>query len=369
MQFETRKCIKNKSLSKDNIINSLGLQFDEDKIIRCYGRFTNAINMPEETKKPIYVPKKEHSTTLLIKEFHERLLHAGTSHALSQMRYINWIPQGQATVKAAIYQCGVCRKYNGGPYKMPKLADWPKEKISKAALFTYTGLDYIVAFYVKENEEKKVWICIFTCVTVRAVHLEIVYGMKAEQFFMALQRFISRRNTPDTIILDNVPQFKLTKTTLDKAWQQPISHENMQRFTSHVRIKWKFIIEFSPWMGGFYERLVGMVKSSLRKVIQIKFLTTTQFRTYAIECEHILNSRLLVYIDDDISSTEAIKPNHFLCLNPQNLAPILEDDGNPDFKPQMESSNELLEIWRKGQSYLNEFWKHWYNHYLLSSRE
>ena len=246
--------------------------------------------------------------------------------------------------------------YNGGPYKMPKLADWPKEKISKAALFTYTGLDYIVAFYVKENEEKKVWICIFTCVTVRAVHLEIVYGMKAEQFFMALQRFISRRNTPDTIILDNVPQFKLTKTTLDKAWQQPISHENMQRFTSHVRIKWKFIIEFSPWMGGFYERLVGMVKSSLRKVIQIKFLTTTQFRTYAIECEHILNSRLLVYIDDDISSTEAIKPNHFLCLNPQNLAPILEDDGNPDFKPQMESSNELLEIWRKGQSYLNEFW-------------
>ena len=123
MQFETRKCIKNKSLSKDNIINSLGLQLDEDKIIRCHGRFTNATNMPEETKKPIYVPKKEHSTTLLIKEFHERLLHAGTSHALSQMRYINWIPQGQATVKAAIYQCGVCRKYNGGPYKMPKLAD------------------------------------------------------------------------------------------------------------------------------------------------------------------------------------------------------------------------------------------------------
>ena len=114
---------------------------------------------------------------------------------------------------------------------------------------------------------------------------------------MALQIFISPKNTPDTIILDYAPQFKLTKRTVDKVWQQSVTHENMHRFTSDAGIKWKFIIEFSPRMGGFYERLVGMVKSSLKKAIQIKFLTTSQFGTYAIKCEHILNSRQLVYID------------------------------------------------------------------------
>ena len=111
------------------------------------------------------------------------------------------------------------------------------------------------------------------------MHLEIVDDMTAEQFLITLRRFISRRNTPHTIILDNAPQFKLTKTTVDKAWQQSITHENVQRFTSDAGMKWKFIIEFSPWMGGFYERLVGMVKSSLRRTIQRKFLTTTPFRT------------------------------------------------------------------------------------------
>ena len=75
-------------------------------------------------------------------------------------------------------------------------------------------------------------------------------------------------------------------------------------------------------MRGFYEILVGMVKSSLRKAIQRK----TIFRTYATECEHILNSRPLVYTDDNIRSTKAITPNHFLCLNPRNLAPTFEDD-------------------------------------------
>ena len=186
---------------------------------------------------------------------------------------------------------------------------------------------------------------------------------------MALRRFMSRRNTPDTIILDNAPQFKLTKTTMDKAWKSTITDEKVQGFTSNVGIKWKFIVEFSPWMGGFYERLVGMVKSSLRKAIQKKFLSTTQFRTYATECERILNSRPLVYIDDDIKSVEAITPNHFLCLNLNDSTPILEDDGDPDFKPSKDSADELLEIWRQGQSKLNEFWKYWYNDYLLSLRE
>ena len=96
-------------------------------------------------------------------------------------------------------------------------------------------------------------------------------------------------------------------------------------------------------MRGFYEILVGMVKSSLRKAIQRK----TIFRTYATECEHILNSRPLVYTDDNIRSTKAITPNHFLCLNTRNSAPTFEDDWNPDFKPQMESADELLEIWKK----------------------
>ena len=124
-------------------------------------------------------------------------------------------------------------------------------------------------------------------------------------------------------------------------------------------------------MGVFFERLFGMVKSSLRKAIKRKFLITIQFQTFAIKCEYILNSRPLVYIDEYIRSTEAKTANYFLCLNPRNSVSILEDDGNPDFKPQMEW-NQLTIYWKFGkkkQTHLNEFRKHWYNHYLLSVRE
>ena len=106
-------------------------------------------------------------------------------------------------------------------------------------------------------------IFLFTCVAVRVVHLEVADDMTGEQFLMALRRFISRRGTPKEIILDNAPQFKLAKTTIDEAWQRVVMDEDVHSYTANQNIKWKFIVEFAPGMGGFYERLVEMVKSSL----------------------------------------------------------------------------------------------------------
>ena len=77
--------------------------------------------------------------------------------------------------------------------------------------FVYTGLDYLRPFCVIGN-----WTSLFTCVAVKAVNLEVV-DMTSEQFFMALRRFISR---PKEIILDNVNQFKPTKSTINRAWKK-----------------------------------------------------------------------------------------------------------------------------------------------------
>ena len=71
---------------------------------------------------------------------------------------------------------------------------------------------------------QKTWICLFACVAVRAVHIEVVDDIVAEQFLMALKRNISERGTPIGVILDNAPQFKFTKTT--KAWRRVAKDED-----------------------------------------------------------------------------------------------------------------------------------------------
>ena len=48
-------------------------------------------------------------------------------------------------------------------------------------------------------------------------------------------------------------------------------------------IKWSFTTALAPWQGGFYERLVGMAKRSLRKATGRKRFTLDQIVTLLTE--------------------------------------------------------------------------------------
>ena len=72
---------------------TLGLKIDEEGILRCHGRFSNA-DILKETKVTIYSPRKNNRTELLVTEFLQKLFYPGSSYTLSQIRNRYWIPQG-----------------------------------------------------------------------------------------------------------------------------------------------------------------------------------------------------------------------------------------------------------------------------------
>ena len=161
------------------------------------------------------------------------------------------------------------------------MSPWPRKKVAKSAPFTYTGLDYLGPLYIQDGTSKrKVWVCLFTSVTVRVIHLELFKDMTAEQFLLGLRRFIARRGKLTQIILDNAPQFKLTKSDVDKAWKGTILNPEVQSYTATQEIEWNFIVELAPRMGGFYERLVGTVKGALKKSIAKVYLTEEKLQTF-----------------------------------------------------------------------------------------
>ena len=126
-------------------------------------------------------------------------------------------------VRSVLLKCMMCRRYQGGPYKMPKMMSWPLKKVTIYAPFTYSGCDYIGSMYVKnETNRKQVWLELFTRILIRAVNLEVVEDMSPEKFLLALRRFIARRGKPDEIVLDNASQFKVTKMMMDKTWTEVV---------------------------------------------------------------------------------------------------------------------------------------------------
>ena len=355
--------------SKNDLKEKLGIEIDSQGLLRAHGRFIN-ISMCSDTNYPKLLPRNDSYTSLVIRHMHERLLHSGIAHTLSQIRSEYWIIHGRREVFKVIRKCGICQKNEGGAYKMPPMPSWPISRVKESAPFSFTGLDYIGPLYIKQGTQlSKVWICLFTCMAVRAIHLELVADLSAKEFFLCLKRFISRRGKPTEVLLDNAPQFKLVKKTADYLWSKCTHDDSIQSYVARQGILWKFIPEFSPWMGGFYERLVGLVKRSIRKAIGKVTLSYVQLETLAIEIEGILNSRPLVYVGSDLESGMAITPAHFLSLNPKIGVAGVDDISDPDYTPNFSSVHHLLESWKKGQEHLKLFWNHWRTEYLTSLRE
>ena len=359
-----------KKNKRNQLKEQLGLKLDKEGLIRCHGRMIHA-ELSEDAANSKLLPKDHHFTRLVIQDVHEKLYHAGVSHTLAQLRKQYWIPQGRATVKKVLRHFLICRKYEGGPFRLPAMAPWPRERVSKATPFTYTGLDYLGPLYIKEKAEtSKVWICLFTCLTVHAIHLEIIQDMSAYKFLLALRRFIARRGMPKEITSDNASQFKVAASTTEKAWREIFSDPEVITYLANKGITWHAITEFAPWMGSCYERLVGLVKRSLRKSIQKLHLTYEQLLTLVTEVEAIITTRPLTYIGGDFDSGISICPADFLSLNPKTGFPELQDDMNDvEFELKMNTSSALLEAWKRGQRHLNQFWKVWRDQYLQSLRE
>ena len=157
----------------------LGIFKDSEGILRCAGRFGIV-----STLQPKLLPKYSHYTKLCIIRDHKRVLHSGVSHTLAEGRNEHWILQGRSAGRKIIRQCLICIHWEGGPFKTPQFSPYPNYVISNEhPPFTFCGIDYLGHVITKfESHIKKNWICLFTCLNVRTIHLEQIEDMTTESF-------------------------------------------------------------------------------------------------------------------------------------------------------------------------------------------
>ncbi len=353
----------------NDMMKKLRITKDENDILRCQGRMQYA-DLPDEAKTPILLPRSSWLTTLIVRDIHEQHGHVGVQHTLTLIRNKYWITKGRQVVNQYIRNCVECKKTGGGPFLLPSMPPLPPERVKKSKPFENVGLDYLGPIWIKDNNERvKSWVCLITCFITRAIHLEPVLNLSAEQFLNSFRRFISRRGKPDLVLSDNAPQFKLANQVLDKAWSETLQHDDVVAYCANRKINWRFTVAYAPWMGGIYERLVASVKSAFKKTVGRRLLSLEQLFTFLNEIEAILNTRPLTYVDQDINSY-VLKPSDFLCLNGSLGTPTLDYDKNdPDYIPKIDTQDKLLRYLQTSQEQANTFWSIWSSEYLSLLRE
>ncbi|KAK3871589.1 hypothetical protein Pcinc_023276 [Petrolisthes cinctipes] len=262
-----------KILKVNKIIIDLGLYLDDDGIIRCGGRIHNS-SLTYGAKNPILIPKDHWFAKLVIRDAHVATLHGGVADTLTYIRRTYWVTKARQSIKTLLRQCIKCRRYDARTIRYPGPPPLPEERVQDSKPFQVVGVDYSGAIqlqnYNEENtgEPKKVYICLFTCATTRAVHLELVTDMSASTFLRAFRRFASRQSCPKVIISDNGSNFRASEPFFKELFKL----SEVQQFFESRHCTWKFIAPKSPWQGGFYERMVGVVKRCLRKFYIINVL-------------------------------------------------------------------------------------------------
>ena len=170
------------------------------------------------------------------------------------------------------------------------MAPLPKERTDvDSPPFTSVGVDYFGPLMVKHGRgSAKRYGCIFTCLTTRAVHLEISHSMESDSFLMTLHRFMARRGKPAKIFSDNGTNFVGAERELREAIEE-LNSQKVKDALLIEAIEWHFTPPHAPHMGGIWERLVRSVKTVLKSLIKQDLLTDEQLTTFMCEVEKILN--------------------------------------------------------------------------------
>ena len=332
------------------------------------GRIQNAA-LPATTQHPVLLPPKSHLTTLLVLFIHIENHHASASVVLVSLRESFWLPKGRKVVKDIIKGCVHCRKVCGSTAALPSAPPLPPERVTFTRPFDCVGVDFTGAFNVFDVDEdtletvqNKAYVCLFTCTSTSAIHLELLHTLTTAEFLLAFRRFCALYSVPKLIISDNGTNFVGCNSFLQQIKNEPevLSHLDKRR------IQWKFNTPRSPWSGGFFERLIGVVKGSLSKALYQRKVSFAELQTLVCEIKTLVKNRPLTYVSES-RDEECLTPNRLLYGRDIVIAPPLNELAD-DEVPYGENIDLRLQYSRLSSA-LKRFEKVWSKDYLTSLRE
>lgn len=241
---------------------------------------------------------------MIVKEAHESMGHAGTQIIVNHIRERFWIISLRKITRSVISNCVICKrqKVKRMESEAPPL---PPDRVRDATIFEIVGVDFAGPLILRGGG--KGWICIFTCAVYRAVHFELASTLSTQVFLECLRRFVARRGRPRNIYSDNGTNFTSAANALNK-----LDWEKIAKHSSASQIEWVFNPPTAPWWGGWWERLIGILKTLLRKILGKASLSYESLNTTLCDAEAIINARPLTYISEDPNDFRPLSPSIFL---------------------------------------------------------
>ncbi|XP_037051788.1 uncharacterized protein LOC119085478 [Bradysia coprophila] len=340
---------KQKEFPTASVIRTTSAYIDDIGVMRVRGRIDAATSISDTMKRPIILDRHHYVTHLIVDFYHRKYKHLNNQTVLNEIRQFFYIPRLRVLLNQVRHNCQMCKNRLMKP-KVPEMAPLPEARLAvHVRPFTYVGIDYFGPMKVVFGRGTvKRWGVLFTCLTTRAIHLEIAHSLDTSSCIMAIYNFIGRRGQPKVFYSDNGTNLHGAHNTLSELREEfkKLKQDRIQEEFTTSDFMWTFNPPVAPHMGGSWERMIQTVKKCLDESMTSRYPTDEVLQSLFIEAENIVNSRPLTYVALDSPYDEVLTPNHFLIGSSNGYKPP------HDFN----DSDLLRNSWRTAQAMADKFW-------------
>lgn len=352
--IELAYLVRGKPIPSTSKLNQVTPFIDIDGVLRVRSRIEKGA-FSEFQKYPAILHHNSPLARMVIIEAHEKIGHEQVEHTIAALRSEFYILKYRKIVRSVLSKCLECRVEKAKPV-IPIMAALPADRLrSHLPPFTITGIDFFGPFKVSILRRTELrYGVLFTCMTTRAVHLEMAYGLDTESFLLAFWRFANRRGCPTTCYTDNGTNLTAGEKELN-AMLKNLNPKIVAERLARRSIDWHFNPPSAPHFGGVWERLVQSAKKAIKFVLNGRSLSDDVLSSAFVAVENLLNSRPLTHVAIDPREPEPLTPNHFL-IGRKSTDPLAID-----IKEELGPS---LKTWRHAQTIVSHFWWRWIREYV-----
>ena len=200
---------------------------------------------------------------------------------------------------------------------------------------------------------QKRYLCLFTCLAARAVHLEVAFRLYTDLFLNAFFQMASHRGLPEDVC-DNGTNFVGGSNELKDLGALK---KKIQDATLSYGVNWHLNPPLTPHFSGVHEIMIKAAKRAIYAILNCADITDEELLSAVIGTEGLMNSRPLTYQSTNPSDLTPLTPNHFLCGQfGGKFAPETVD--KMDFN--------LRKRWHRAQELVDHFWHKWLREWIPS---
>ncbi|XP_061742416.1 uncharacterized protein LOC133542373 [Nerophis ophidion] len=349
---------ENKPVSRNSPLLKLNPTLEDGLI--CVGGRLKCSELTLLEKNPVILPKKSHISVLLTHHHHVQVKHQGLHFTEGAIRAAGlWILGGRSLINSILHKCTICRRLRGKVQEQ-QMANLPPERLKSCPPFTYVGVDVFGPCSVLTRRtrggqaESKRWAMMFTCLSSRAVHIELIESVDTTSCINALRRFFALRGPANQLHSD-------CGTNFTGACKELGMNKAVQNFLSEKQCIWKFNPPHASHMGGSWEQMIGIARRILDSMLlqHGTRITHEVLCTLMAEVTAIINARPLLPV--------SIDPQQPFILSPAML--LTQKAGAPPPPGEFTERDLYIKQRKQVQAFANQFWSRWRREYLPSLRQ